>query len=60
MEFRELSKQERLPHSTHRVKVKVEVVMGGEDGPQHFAGHKKMAKVAAGISPAYGAGAGWV
>src|ERR1035437_2899510 len=54
--LRELSKQERLPHSAHSVKVKVDVVVGGQHRSQHFAGHKEVAEVAAGIALAPGAG----
>ena len=57
VEFRELSKQERLPDSTHGVKVKVEVVVGGQNGPQHLTGHKEVAKIPARIPLAHRAGA---
>src|ERR1035438_1952586 len=55
--FRELSKQERLPHSAHSVKVKVDIVVGGQDRSQHFAGYKKVPKVTARIALAHRTGA---
>jgi hypothetical protein len=45
VEFRELSKQERLPDFAHSVKVKVEVVVRRQDRAEHFAGNEEMAKV---------------
>jgi hypothetical protein len=48
--FRELSKQERLPHSAHSVKVKVDIVMGGQNRTKHFTRRKQVAKIASGIA----------
>src|ERR1039458_211374 len=60
VEYRELSKQQSLPDFSHSVKVKVDVMMGGEDGAQHLAGDEEVAKVAARIAAANRTGAGGV
>jgi hypothetical protein len=36
MKLRERSKKQRLPDFAHPVNVKVEVVVGGQNGPQHL------------------------
>jgi hypothetical protein len=52
MKLRERSKEQRLPHFAHRVNVKVEVVLGGQNSPQHLPRNQQVANVASGISPA--------
>jgi hypothetical protein len=50
MKFRERSKQQRVPDFAHPVNVKVEVVLGGQNGPQHLPRKKQVAYVASRIA----------
>jgi hypothetical protein len=52
MKLRERSKQQRLPDFAHRVNVKVEIMLGGQNGPQHLPRNQQVANVTSRIAPA--------
>jgi hypothetical protein len=56
-EFFKLSKRDSLSNLTHCVKVKVDIVVGGQDGGGNFSRSEKMSKVSARIAAADTAGA---
>jgi hypothetical protein len=45
MKFRERSKQQRLPDFAHPVNVKVEVMLGGQNSPEHLPRHQQVTYV---------------
>ena len=51
----ELSKTDSLANFAHHVKVKVEVVVGVQDGREEFSSGIKMPQIGTGVSPADGA-----